>query len=140
MLDDNAVITAIKGVLESISSIKEVHGAFPEQFEQYPAAVILPVSWDDSLADLRDTRIDATYQIAIYNHLSPDYKSGQERLREIVREVKALLTNQDNIRLGGVCDFSRLTSGRYELDNGEARQCSCYLEYRITKRFNRYSS
>lgn len=138
MIDENQVITAIDSLLATVSELKERHKLIPSSFTKYPASYIVPVSWEESFADLRDTQVDAVFKIGIVYSLQPNLETAQTNLRNAVKEVREVLGNQDNTTLSGIVDSSRLTSGTYSFDTTEQRIAMCEILLTVRKRFNRY--
>lgn len=141
MIDEAAIVSELATILETITDIKEVHEGIPGTWGNYPAASIYPVSWDEEYADLRDTKIVATFRIAVYVTYSAgdDLPGAQQTLWGIVKQIKEELGKQENIDLSGNIDFSSLSSGSFLFDNKEANQVYCLIDYKATKRFNRHA-
>ncbi len=145
MIDENTVIDAVDSILESITTedsqplFQERHLVVPSQYEKYPATYISPVSWDEQLADLRDTQVDAVFRIGIVYALDPNMEEAQLKVREAARKVRETLGKQENITLGGTVDWSKLTGGQYIFDTKELSVAICEVVLRVVKRYNRYA-
>lgn len=143
MLEEKAVITAIKTILESIkvddvAVIKEVFDHIPNQYTKYPSAYITPRSWQEDYIDLRDTGNTAIFRIGLIYTLDPDPEDAQIKLRETVALVRTEFAKQENIKIGNTVDWSQLTSGRYDFDTKDLKVAICEIDLSVRKRYSRY--
>lgn len=138
MLQEKDVITAINNILSEVSAIKKRYDHIPAQYEAFPAAYVIPATWEKDYIDLRDTGISATFKIGIVYTLDPDIKEAQIQLRETVADVRDELKKQENIQLGGTVDWSQLTSGTYSFDTKDQRVAMCEITISVRKRYSRY--
>lgn len=138
MINESDIIDKLYTLLTAVSGVNVVYKGIPASIEEYPAITILPLSWEDEFADLRDTTVNMVFQINIYNQLSTDTLVAQNTLRELVASIREVLGSDDNITLNGLVDSSRLTSGQYLLDQKESDLYYCSINYNVRKRFNRY--
>ena len=139
MIDEQAIINALDPLLSSISNVQEVYKGVPNSLEVYPSIVITQASWEDAFADQRDTVVTMTFKVIVYVNLTTNTLGAQDTLRAVVKTVREVLGDQDNITLGNLVDSSRLTQGEYFFDQKETMLGSCEITYTVRKRFNRYS-
>jgi len=139
MIDEQAIINALDPLLSSISNVQEVYKGVPNSLEVYPSIVITQASWEDAFADQRDTVVTMTFKVIVYVNLTTNTLGAQDTLRAVVKAVREVLGDQDNITLGNLVDSSRLTQGEYFFDQKETMLGSCEITYTVRKRFNRYS-
>jgi hypothetical protein len=78
-----------------------------------------------------------SFTISPYVNLVSNTLTAQETLRAIVKAIRIVLGDQDNITLGNLIDSSRLTTGQYVFDQKELMQGYCDITYSVRKRFSR---
>lgn len=138
MIDENAVVDQLYTLLSEVENVQAVYKGVSDYPSVYPAIMIRPQSWNEEYADLRDTIENETFMITVYIQLDTDKITSQQNLRDIVKEVREVLGDQDNITLGGLIDSSQLTAGQYLFDQKESSVYYCDLTYQVRKRFSRF--
>lgn len=139
MIDENAVIGAIAALLDDITDVAEVHEGIPNSPAEFPYISIRPSSWTETFADLRDTEIEESFIVSVYQNLDNTTLSAQTLIRSIVHQIHEILGEQSNITLGNLIDYSSLTSGTYQFDQKNASLYYCDIEYKAKKKFNRFA-
>jgi hypothetical protein len=138
MIDENAIIDKLYELLLPVTNVRAVYKGVANYPAVYPAITLRPLSWSEEYADLRDTTENETFMITVYIQLSSEKVEAQQNLRDIIKEIREVLGDQDNIELGGLIDSSQLISGQYLFDQKEAGLYYCDLTYQVRKRFSRF--
>lgn len=139
MINENDIIDQIYALLQTVTQLQYVYKAIPNETQGYPNAFIIPVSWEDEFADLRDTTVNASFKIVVTVAFGTDMMAAQDSLRDAVVAVREVMSKQENITLNNVVDSSRLTTGQYFFDTKEQMVAYCEIEYKVRKRFNRFA-
>lgn len=139
MIDEQSILDKLDTLLSPVTNIQEVYVGIPNSLDTYPCIIVTQEAWEDEFADLRDTVVTMSFKIMPYVNLEGNGLTAQETLRDIVKEIREVLGDQDNITLDGLVDTSRLTSGQYLFDQKESMLGSCEITYTVRKRFSRFS-
>lgn len=135
-----SIISALKTIIEAITDVQVVYDYEPKTLSSYPAVTITPMGHEDEYLNLRDTRRIYTVIVRVYGELSSTHEETQVKIRDVADEITEKLTNQTNIALGGVVDFTNLTKSTYKFVEGTSSYFVCELEYKATARQNRYTT
>lgn len=139
MIDEQAIIDKLADLLDGITNVKAVYTGIPPYNALFPCITITPKGWEEDWGDLRDTVENNTFIITAYIQLDETRLDSQEKLIAIVKGIRTILGDQDNVELGGLIDSFRLNSGSYLFDQKESNLFYCQIEYQCRKRFNRFS-
>ena len=137
MIDEQEIMDALDTLLSAIVNVQEVYVGIPNSIEPYPSIIITPVAWADEYEDQRDTTVNMSFTISPFVTLVGDTLTAQTTLRAVVKAIREVLGDQDNITLGGLIDSSRLTTGQYTFDQKETMLGFCDITYNVRKRFSR---
>jgi hypothetical protein len=139
MIDEQAIIDALAILLAGVTNVKSVYTGIPPFNAVFPCITITPKGWEEDWGDLRDNIENETFIITAYIQLDETRLDSQEKLISIVKAVRTILSDQDNITLSGLVDSVRLNSGSYLFDQKESNLFYCQIEYQTRKRFNKFS-
>jgi len=139
MIDEQAIIDAVAILLAGVTNVKSVYTGIPPYNAVFPCITITPKSWEEDWGDLRDNIENEIFSISCYIQLDETRLDSQEKLIAIVKAVRAVLSDQDNITLGGLVDSVRLNAGTYLFDQKESNLFYCQIDYQVRKRFNKFS-
>jgi hypothetical protein len=135
----SSIITALKNLIDDITSVQAIYDSEPTEITEYPAVILLPDSHRESYANLRDNRVDVTIIIRVYGQLDATHSTSQVKVREVADSIIAKLAKQTNITLGGLVDFSTLTDATFRFGKGKAQLYICEMRYKCAYRINRYA-
>lgn len=139
MIDETAVMAKVADLLDGITNVRAVYQGNPPFNSVYPCISVMPRGWSEEYADLRDTVENEVFLVTVFIQLDSNTLTAQANLRAIVKAVREVLGDQDNITLAGLIDSSRLIAGTYQFAEKESALYYCQLEYSVRKRFSRFS-
>jgi len=139
MIDETAILAKVADLLDGITNVQAVYQGTPPFNAVYPCLSVFPRNWEEEYADHRDTIENETFIINAYIQLDTDPQTAQSNLRAIVKSIREILGDQDNITLNGLIDSSRLINGTYQFSETESAIYFCQLEYSVRKRYSRFS-
>lgn len=134
------IISALETIIEAITDVQVVYNYEPKSISSYPAVTITPFGHEDEYLNLRDTRRVYTIMIRVLGELSNTHEETQIKVRDVADEVAEKITNQTNIALGGLVDFTMLTKSTYKFVQGTSDYYVCEIEYKAHARQNRYTT
>ncbi len=134
------IIQQLKTLIQTATDIQTVFDYLPDQISNYPAVSITPLTWNSSYLNLGNTRREWVFLIRVYVQIvEGSEQASQKEIRTIIQSVIDKLEHKDNVKLGGVCDFTTLEQGDFKIVDTPSRMCVADIQYRATVSFNRYS-
>lgn len=138
MINETSVIAKIADLIDGITNVRAVYQGIPPFNAVYPCISVIPRTWSEEYADLRDTTENEIFIITAYIRLDTDTITAQSNLRTIVKSIREIIGDQTNITLSGLVDSSRLTTGTYAFNEAESPMYYCQIELSVRKRYSRF--
>ena len=138
MINEQTIIVKLAELLEVIENVKGVYQGIPPYNAVFPCITIRPLEFNEEWGDTRDTIENETFIITAYIQLDNTRLDSQSKLITIVKEIREILGNQENINLDNKIDSIRLNSGNYMFLTKESNLFACEIRYNVRKRFNRF--
>jgi hypothetical protein len=138
MINEQVIITKLAEKLSVVTNIKQVYEGIPPYNAVFPCVTIRPLEFNEEWGDLRDTIENETFIITAYIQLDNTRLDSQSKLIAIVKNIREILGDQDNIDLDNEIDSIRLNSGNYMFLAKESNLYACEIRYNVRKRFNRF--
>jgi len=134
----DTIISALKTIAENVSGVQIVYNTEPKEITKYPAVTITPIGHEDQYLNLRDTIRRYKVMIRVWGELTDSHDTTQVKIRQIAQTITEKISNQTNITLLGVVDFSLLTKGDAKFIKGKSDYFVYEIEYIASTRQNRY--
>ena len=133
----STIITAIDTLISGVSGVKDHYTYEPTQFTKYPTVTITPVGHQESYLSLGVTRREYTFAIRVWGQLDDTNQNTQVLIRDLVDLIIDTLGSQANIKIGGSCDYSELTSANFKSVERGGSLFVGEIQLKVQKSYNR---
>lgn len=134
------IISAIDTIISGITEVKAHYQYEPQQITAYPAVTISPQGHTDQFLSLRDTKREYAFTVRVWGQMESTRNDTQIVVRDIAEKIIDKLTSSTNITLGGVVEFSTLTSGKFLFVQRESSIYVFETTYKAVVTINRETS
>ena len=135
-----SIITQLKAIVDTITTVKVCYDYEPKEITQYPAVTIVPIGHSDEYLNLRDTKRRYNIMLRVWGELTNTHEETQKTIRQIADSIIQKITNQTNLALSGGGDFTLLTTGEAKFIQATSNYYVYEITYSIMKRQNRYTT
>lgn len=134
------IIAQLKTLIQTVTDVQVVYDYLPDQITNYPAIGIKEVNFKSTYLNLGNTRREWTFLIRVFVQIvDGSEQASQKEVRAVAQGIMDKLEHKNNVKLGGVCDFTTLEEGESRIVDTPSRMCIFDILYHATTSFNRFS-
>lgn len=129
-----SIVAQIKTLLLTIAEINIVYDYEPKELVKYPCTTVTATGHNNEFGDLAANKRRFLFTIRCYTRT--DSASDAETILRTVAD-KVIEKIENNVTLGGSCDWARPTEGRWSYQEREVPVRVCEMTIEAVKRVNR---